>query len=181
MDEPPVETPRFPSPARAHVPSWTNAGALPVRHEFRLNSRLGGDYGIQWTINNEAMDHAAHGAHGLPHDIRQLPEGEWSKLRFANDSFRIHPMHIHGMFFKLLSRNGAPVDEGHFRDTVLVHAKETVEVGVITGPAITIPGFVETLGEHLRLPLEARVVDNTGTGDAGRLTVAAGLAVAERP
>ena len=33
----------------------------------------------------------------------------------------------------------------------------------------------------LRLPLEARVVDNTGSEDADRLTVAAGLAVAERP
>jgi type IV pilus assembly protein PilM len=60
-------------------------------------------------------------------------------------------------------------------------AAETVELGVITGPAIAIPGFAEKLGEHLRLPLEARVIDNTGEGDAGRLTVAAGLAVAERP
>ena len=60
-------------------------------------------------------------------------------------------------------------------------AAETVELGVITGPAITIPGFVETLGEQLRLPLEARVVDNLGTDSADRLTVAAGLAVAERP
>jgi len=60
-------------------------------------------------------------------------------------------------------------------------AAETVELGVVTGPAIAIPGFVEKLGEHLRLPLEARVVDNAGTGEAGRLTVAAGLAVAERP
>src|SRR5918995_1785013 len=37
-------------------------------------------------------------------------------------------------------------------------SSETVELGVVTGPAIAIPGFVETLGEALRLPLEARVV-----------------------
>jgi type IV pilus assembly protein PilM len=60
-------------------------------------------------------------------------------------------------------------------------AAETVELGVVTGPAISIPGFVEKLGDALRLPLEARVVDNTGTDGADRLTVAAGLAVAERP
>jgi type IV pilus assembly protein PilM len=60
-------------------------------------------------------------------------------------------------------------------------AAETVELGVVTGPAISIPGFVEKLGDALRLPLEARVVDNTGSKDADRLTVAAGLAVAERP
>jgi type IV pilus assembly protein PilM len=60
-------------------------------------------------------------------------------------------------------------------------AAETVELGVVTGPAIAIPGFVEKLSDHLRLPLEARVVDHTGAEEAGRLTVAAGLAVAERP
>jgi type IV pilus assembly protein PilM len=60
-------------------------------------------------------------------------------------------------------------------------SSETVELGVVTGPAISIPGFVEKLSESLRLPLEARVVDNMGTEDADRLTVAAGLAVAERP
>jgi len=63
------------------------------------------------------------------------------------------------------------------------NAAEAVELGVVTGPAIAIPGFVETLGEALRLPLEARVVEHAEAADddAGRLTVAAGLAVAERP
>ena len=39
-------------------------------------------------------------------------------------------------------------------------AAETVELGVVTGPAVAIPGFVERLGEALRLPLEARVVEH---------------------
>ena len=60
-------------------------------------------------------------------------------------------------------------------------AAETVEAGVVTGTAIAIPGFVERLGEQLRLPLEARTVAAVDGSDAGRLTVAAGLAVAERP
>jgi type IV pilus assembly protein PilM len=60
---------------------------------------------------------------------------------------------------------------------------EPVEMGVVTGTAVTIPGFVERLSEHLRLPLEARTVPAAGDADTdtGRLTVAAGLAVAERP
>jgi type IV pilus assembly protein PilM len=57
---------------------------------------------------------------------------------------------------------------------------ETVERGIVTGPAVAIPGFVEALAEQLRLPLEAPVVE-ADDADAGRLTVAAGLAVAERP
>jgi type IV pilus assembly protein PilM len=58
---------------------------------------------------------------------------------------------------------------------------QPVELGVVTGTAVTIPGFVERLSEHLHLPLEARVVAAGEDADAGRLTVAAGLAVSERP
>jgi type IV pilus assembly protein PilM len=58
---------------------------------------------------------------------------------------------------------------------------ERVETGFVTGPAVAIDGFVEKLSEHLRLELQGRVVDASGDADAGRLTVAAGLAVAERP
>jgi FtsP/CotA-like multicopper oxidase with cupredoxin domain len=40
-------------------------------------------------------------------------------------------MHVHGMFFKVLTRNGAPVDEPFWRDTALVHAQETMDVGMV--------------------------------------------------
>jgi type IV pilus assembly protein PilM len=58
---------------------------------------------------------------------------------------------------------------------------ETVERGIVTGAALTIPGLVERLADHLRMPLEARVVNAVEGADAGRLTAAAGLAVAARP
>lgn len=63
------------------------------------------------------------------------------------------------------------------------NASEAVELGVVTGAALTIPGFVEQLSDALHLPLEGRVVVHAEATDdeAGRLTVAAGLAVAERP
>ena len=118
----------FASPARAHVPAWPDAAARPVRAEFKLDSRGGGEYGIQWTINDQAFDHAAH-QNGA--DLAVLPHREWSKLRFVNKSFRLHPMHLHGTFFKLLTRNGAPVDEPFFRDTVLIRAQETIEIGLV--------------------------------------------------
>jgi len=35
------------------------------------------------------------------------------------------------MFFRLLARNGAPVDEPFFRDTVLVHSQETIDIGLV--------------------------------------------------
>jgi len=124
----------FASPARAHVPAWGGTAAIPPRADFRLDARTGGELGIEWTINGEAFkhgDHAGHGGGGMPHEIRRIPLGVFSKLRFVNDSFRIHPMHLHGQFFKVLTRNGVAVDEPYFRDTTLIHPKETVDVGVV--------------------------------------------------
>jgi FtsP/CotA-like multicopper oxidase with cupredoxin domain len=119
---------RFESPARAHVPAWSDAATRPLRAEFELNARRGGEYGLQWTINDQAFDHHAH--QGAV-DLAVLPHGEWSKLRFVNESARLHPMHLHGTFFKLLTRNGAAVDEPFFRDTVLIRQHETIEIGLV--------------------------------------------------
>jgi type IV pilus assembly protein PilM len=57
---------------------------------------------------------------------------------------------------------------------------ESVEQAVLTGPAVSIPGFAERLSELLKLPVAPAVVaSNTEDADLGRLTVAAGLAVEE--
>ena len=124
---PPVDTPDFAAPSRALGSTWTPAADAPLRADLRLNARAGGPFGIEWTINDVAMAHGAHGAHTAPY---ALPLGEVSRVRFTNESYRLHPMHLHGMFFRVLARNGAPVDEPFTRDTVLVHPQETVEVAV---------------------------------------------------
>jgi type IV pilus assembly protein PilM len=90
----------------------------------------------------------------------------------------------------LVAAARAVLDEGvhQLADTVrnslnfyrMQESAEQVEHGVVTGAAVAIPGFVEALAEHLRLPLEAAVVPTDDPeADAGRLTVAAGLAVDE--
>jgi type IV pilus assembly protein PilM len=60
-------------------------------------------------------------------------------------------------------------------------AAETVDRAVLTGPAVAIPGFAALLAEQLNMPVEAAVVASGGDVDAGRLTVAAGLAVDDTP
>ena len=52
------------------------------------------------------------------------------RVRFQNDSARLHPMHIHGQFFKVIARNGKPAGEPYFRDTVLLRRKESIDVGM---------------------------------------------------
>jgi FtsP/CotA-like multicopper oxidase with cupredoxin domain len=101
-----------------------------VAAEFRLNARAGGPFGIEWTINDAAFRHE-HDGHAATSPAARLPKGEWSHLRFTNESYRLHPMHIHGLFFKVLARNGAPVDEPYFRDTVLLRSHDTVDVGTV--------------------------------------------------
>jgi FtsP/CotA-like multicopper oxidase with cupredoxin domain len=120
-DVAPVPTPEFASPARARVPRWDGGEREPVALEYALDTRRGGEFGIEWTLNGEAF----------PARPAPLPLGKFSRLRFVNHSARLHPMHLHGQFFRLLARNGKRVEEGHWRDTVLVHAEETVDVGLV--------------------------------------------------
>jgi type IV pilus assembly protein PilM len=60
-------------------------------------------------------------------------------------------------------------------------SSEAVARGVLTGPGVDVPGLAERLAELLRLPIEPAVVGtkDDAPADLGRLTVAAGLAVAE--
>lgn len=120
-----VAAPReLPMPAPGRVPSWAGALDTPVDRQFDLDARRGGEFGIEWTINRHAAHHHEHGH--VP-----LTQGAWNHLRFTNRSYRLHPIHLHGMFFKVVGRNGQPVDEPFFRDTALIHPQETVDLGVI--------------------------------------------------
>jgi len=119
-------TPSFASPAKAHVPAWSSALSMPLTHEFRLDARRGGALGIEWTIDDQAF-----AGHEHAHPSLVLARGRWSRLRFVNASARLHPIHLHGMFFKLLARDGIAVDEPFFRDTVLIHGRETIDIGLV--------------------------------------------------
>jgi type IV pilus assembly protein PilM len=58
----------------------------------------------------------------------------------------------------------------------------TVSRAVMTGPASAIPGFDLALASELGIPVEQGLVDGAPAGvDAGRITVAAGLALTEAP
>lgn len=118
--------------SKGFVPTWHGAEALPVDLEFRLNASRGGPYGIQWMINEQMMIHDDESPMSESHEPPYfMKRGRWTKMRFSNESARLHPMHLHGQFFKVVARNGIPVDEEHWRDTVLVGPRETVDVGLV--------------------------------------------------
>ena len=114
-------------PPSTRLGSWSQALEEPIAKEVHLDARRGGPYGIEWTLNGVAFSGHDHGAS----PIVTMTAGRLHRLRFVNDSYRLHPIHLHGTFFRLLARSGAATDEAFFRDTVLVHAKETVDVAVV--------------------------------------------------
>jgi FtsP/CotA-like multicopper oxidase with cupredoxin domain len=132
VDGPLVDTPAFATPT-GRVPVWSEGLSAPAAHDFRLSSQAGGPFGIAWTIDGVAMSADHH--HHEPSVA--LPRGGFARLRFTNESPRIHPIHTHGMFFRLLARDGVRVDEPFFRDTVLVHPREQIDVGVVPTDAGT--------------------------------------------
>ncbi|HVV83373.1 MAG TPA: multicopper oxidase family protein [Kofleriaceae bacterium] len=125
-----VDTPDFSSPAHAHVPAWSDALEAPVAHAFRLDAQQGGPFGIAWTIDGVAFAGHEHAMASMDPSL-VLQRDHFYRLQFVNASPRIHPIHLHGMFFRLLARDGVAVDEPFFRDTVLVQARETVDIGVV--------------------------------------------------
>jgi FtsP/CotA-like multicopper oxidase with cupredoxin domain len=94
-----------------------------------LDARAGGKLGIQWTIDGVAFAGHDHG-HAMAPSLT-LERDHFYHLRFNNTSPRIHPIHLHGMFFRLLARDGVPSDEAWFRDTVLIHPREQIDIGLV--------------------------------------------------
>ncbi len=117
-----VDTPTFTAPSNPNVPSWRAAAERPVDVTYVLNAQRGGEHGIQWTLNGRPWGE---------HIPSEFEAGRWVRLRFQNDSGRLHPMHVHGQFFKVIARDGQTVDVPYFRDTVLVHPRETIDVGMV--------------------------------------------------
>lgn len=116
-----VSIPEFDYPTNNTVPDWKDSTKASVDKVYRLNARMGTG-GIQWTINDKAFP---------DYDPFNLKFNEFNKIKFINESYRLHPMHLHGQFFKVISRNGKTVNEPYFRDTVLLEAQDTVEIGLV--------------------------------------------------
>ena len=113
----PVETPDFDAPRNGAIPVWTEAADVDVDIEYLL--ALDGN---DWTINGDSFPNF---------EAEKIEPDVFTKVRFTNNSIRLHPMHLHGQFFQILARNGEPVDEGAFRDSVLLFKDDVVDVGLV--------------------------------------------------
>ncbi|MDJ0782633.1 MAG: multicopper oxidase family protein [Desulfosarcinaceae bacterium] len=119
---PPVATPVFDPPLAAGFLPAARFADAPVVKTWDLDAIRGGAFGIGWSMNRQLWPDA---------DTLALEIGKPVKIQFVNRSTRLHPMHIHGAFFRVLTVNGESAVEPFTRDTVLVGPRETIVVGLV--------------------------------------------------
>jgi FtsP/CotA-like multicopper oxidase with cupredoxin domain len=98
--------------------------AIYKGEKFRLR-KLWRKHRKIWTLNGIA-------AHGMVMEpMFTLKQGRSYRWKIKNDTAWDHPMHLHGHHFRILSRNGKPVDHRPWADTVLLHIDETAEIAFV--------------------------------------------------
>jgi FtsP/CotA-like multicopper oxidase with cupredoxin domain len=78
-----------------------------------------------WTINGQSVVGHQH----TP--LLTLARGRSYVFAMNNDTAWHHPMHLHGMTFRVLTRNGEAVPHGEWRDTVLLDPGERLDIAFV--------------------------------------------------
>ena len=86
---------------------------------------LAREHQVAWAINGVAHRHHAH------QPLATLKRSAHYVLALHNDTAWYHPLHLHGHFFRILSRNGEPAPRTEWRDTLLLAPRERAEVGLV--------------------------------------------------
>jgi FtsP/CotA-like multicopper oxidase with cupredoxin domain len=83
------------------------------------------EHGIAWTINGVARRDHDH------RPMLTLKLGSHNVFALHNDTAWYHPIHIHGIAFRILSRNGRPAPLREWADTALLAPRERVEIAFV--------------------------------------------------
>jgi FtsP/CotA-like multicopper oxidase with cupredoxin domain len=81
-----------------------------------------------WAIDGKTWPQMGH--ENLPPPLMDLARGTTVRIELANTTPHVHPMHLHGHSFKVLSANKLKRPE-HWADTVLVMPEERVEIAFV--------------------------------------------------
>ena len=90
--------------------------------------------GLAWTINGAV--HPGHGGGGEAHHghaapLYRLKLGRSYVMEVVNDTRWPHPLHLHGVAFRVLSMNGTPLSLRPWRDTVLLEPDARAEIAFV--------------------------------------------------
>lgn len=90
--------------------------AVTPTRTVRLGARMT-FHGHDWLINDEMHHHDA-----------PVKVGELQIWELVNETGMDHPFHLHGFFFQVVARDGAPVVPNEWKDTVNIVAKGRVTI-----------------------------------------------------
>jgi len=132
-----VKAYRDPTPSGGELPVFDPFAATPGGATAGGGSAAPGPFGAEYTLElGERMDRSKPMGMAFTLNGRAFPdtepltvrEGEWVKVRLVSRSRFEHPMHLHGTFFRVLSRNGQPVAGEVWKDTLNVRPGEVYEI-----------------------------------------------------
>lgn len=111
-------------PKDIQIPDWNNPKVIDAKpdYEYVLGDNDRNMMSSVWKINGDIYGNDT---------VKLYKESKPVKVRFRNNSLHYHPMHLHGQFFKVIARNYKSTNENYWRDTVIVHDSETVDVIMI--------------------------------------------------
>jgi FtsP/CotA-like multicopper oxidase with cupredoxin domain len=111
-------------------------------------------YGLAWTMNFSAQHE-----HALMHEpLLYLKKGEHVMLRMINETDFVHPMHLHGHFFRVIAIDGAKTQHQEWRDTVMMGPRQTVDVAFVA----------DAVGEWM---YHCHILDHAAGGMMGTIAV----------
>jgi FtsP/CotA-like multicopper oxidase with cupredoxin domain len=125
----PMRLPANPLPR----PDLASAVAYDIRLQGGMMSGMAGGMmgmggGAPWAINGQSM--TGDGSGDMP-PMFTVERGRSCLLDFRNETAWWHPMHLHGHSFRVLARDGAPIANDEWGDTVLVRPREHVRVAFV--------------------------------------------------
>lgn len=106
-------------PDSVGTPTYNQVYTWTIEDKVDPTSELGG---IRYTINGKDFP-----------EINPLvvANGDLVKITIDNKGAGIHPMHLHGHVFRVLSRNGVPVQSDIEKDTLTVNPGEKYDISFV--------------------------------------------------
>lgn len=129
ISDTPIRLPLNPLPE----PDLTQADRQELVLQGGMMGGMGGTMGMPggravWAINGTSMTGDGHA--GMP-PLRVLEQGRSYVMTMRNETAWWHPMHLHGLSFRVLTRNGKAVPHRQWADTVMMAPRETVEIAFV--------------------------------------------------
>lgn len=86
------------------------------------------DQDITMILNDGPLGYTINGK-GFPATSPVVArQGEKIRIRYMNEGLQVHPMHLHGVPQLVVAKDGYPLANPHFEDTILVAPGERVDV-----------------------------------------------------